>query len=113
MESALLVLALAYARYCEPLQPHVREVVETAMSKLTPDQRWNIERSAGESFLFSQRGTSNNSPSVREGVERLHATECEWGKAQLRASVGEGIYSKERLKSLYTKEELERQRQGK
>jgi hypothetical protein len=52
MESALLVLALAYARYCEPLQPHVREVVETAMSKLTPDQRWNIERSAGESFLF-------------------------------------------------------------
>jgi hypothetical protein len=83
IESAILVLALAYARYCGPLQPPVLAAVNVAMAKLTPDQRWNIERSSYDNFELRQIGTYADPPSVRAGVDRMQQQACERSKAQL------------------------------
>jgi hypothetical protein len=89
MEMALLVMALGYAQYCGPLQPHVLGVVSAAMEKLTPDQRWNIERTSYDDFELRQIGTSADPPSVRDGVDRMHQQACERRGGILRAQIGE------------------------
>jgi hypothetical protein len=83
MESGVLVLALAYARYCGTLQPRVLAAANAAMAKMTPDQRWNIERSSYDNFQLRQIGTFADPPSVRAGVDRMQHQACEWSKAQL------------------------------
>jgi hypothetical protein len=83
MEPAILVLAVAYIRYCGPLQPRVLAAANAAMEKLTPDQRWNIERSSYDNFELRQIGTYADPPSVRAGVNRMQQQACERSKAQL------------------------------
>jgi hypothetical protein len=83
MEMGVLVLAFAYARYCEPLQPQMLAAVNVAMEKLTPDQRWNIERSSYDNFELRQIGTNADPPSVRAGVDRMQKDACVRAKTQL------------------------------
>jgi hypothetical protein len=119
MTRGLLVLAIAFGRYCGPLPPDVQAVVTAAMNALTADQRFWTDRDAYDVYPLwrgSVSDAANNPPSIREKMRAMQIQQCELALAQLQSASGQGGFSEERLKKLYTPEELEeleRQRQGK
>ena len=69
----VLVTALAYSTYCQELPPDLRAKVDSELQTLTPDQRWRVERAAGNPSPLAERDVSNFPPSVREKMrEQFH-----------------------------------------
>jgi hypothetical protein len=90
MEMGLLVLALAYSRYCQPLPPDLRVAVEAAMQKMTPEQRWLIDRTSYDNYVLSHTYNWDQvEPNIRDQVRQMHERECERSKAQLKAGFGQ------------------------
>jgi hypothetical protein len=90
MEASLLVLALAFGKYCEPLPPDLRVAVEAAMDKRTPDELWLFDREAAKNYVLQLSANwAQAQPSMRDQMRQMHEQQCERAKAQLKADFGQ------------------------
>jgi hypothetical protein len=86
----LLLLAMAYTRYCQPLPPDLHAAVEAAMQKMTEEQRWLIDRESYKNFVLqSTSNWANVEPNIRTQVREMHERECARSEAQLKAGFGQ------------------------